>query len=137
MSLVNKSYDIPSSIRLSTTFITQVESESVSTFGNTSPHKSSPVGKPSQATIAYTPNTDEITAISEMTLDSRVLKIENKFDNIERLLHTLVDRTKIDAQASPPDISIYTLSEILLRQTSIERARRHARKLVNRYLPNL
>ena len=41
-----------------------------------------------------------------MTLDSRVLKIENKFDNIERLLHTLVDRTKIDAQASPPDICI-------------------------------
>ena len=40
-----------------------------------------------------------------MTLDSRVLKMENKFDNIEELLHVLVDRTKIDIQATPPNIS--------------------------------
>ena len=100
MSLINTSYDRPASVLLSTTFIPQVDSESVSTFG-TSPFKTSE-GKLSQA---LTHHTDEATAISEMTLDSRVLKIENKFDNIEDLLHTLVDRTKIDVQATPPNIS--------------------------------
>ena len=103
MGLIKTLYDRPSSVPPSTTFIPQVDSESVSTFG-TSPFKS-PEGRLSQALTPYTQHTDEATAISEMTLDSRVLKIENKFDNIEELLHTLVDRTKIDVQATPPNIS--------------------------------
>ena len=86
-------------------FIPQVDSESVSTFGTSSPHKSSSEGKLSYALTSYTPNADETTVISEMTLDSRVMKMENNFENIEQLLHVLVDRTKIGVQATPPDIS--------------------------------
>ena len=105
MSLITREDERPSTATLSTTFIPHVDSESVSTFGTSSPYKVSTEGKLSQALTSYTTNTDEHTAISDMTLDSRVLKMENKFDNIEELLHVLVDRTKIDIQATPPNIS--------------------------------
>ncbi len=103
MSLMDSLVERPASAPLSTTFIPQVDSESVSTFG-TSPFKT-PEGKYSRGFIPPKQHTDEATVMSEMTLDSRVLKIKNKFDNIEELLHTLVDRTKIDVQATPPNIS--------------------------------
>ena len=105
MSLATIENERPSTAPLSNTFISHVDSESLSTFGTSSPYKTSTEGKLSYALASYSTNTDEHTAISEMTLNSRVQKMENKFDNIEELLHILVDRTKIDIQATPPNIS--------------------------------
>ena len=100
MSLMDSLVNRPASVPLSTTFIPQVDSESVSTFG-TSPFKT-PEGKYLRGFIPPKQHTDEATVMSEMTLDSRVLKIENKFDNIvtPRGLLKRLDETKASNRAN-------------------------------------
>ena len=106
MSLATITNERPSTAPPSNTFILQVDSETVSTFRTSSPFESPTEGKPLHSLTTYTSNADETTTITEMTLDSRALKMENRFDNIEQLLHVLVDRRKIDIQVTPPNISI-------------------------------
>ena len=89
MSLITTTNERPSTVSLSNTFIPQVDSESIHTFETSSLFKSYSEGKQSQVQTTYASNMDETMAISEMILDSRVLKTENKFDIIEQLLHVV------------------------------------------------
>ena len=103
ISLLTDSSERPINPAPSNTFIPQIDEQSVSTFGTITPCKLSPNSSNKQTTTTLSPSSsDDNTIMSEMTLDSRVSKIESKFDNIESLLHVLVNQKQQSAMASPP-----------------------------------
>ena len=104
ISLLTDSSERPLASSPSDTFIPQIDAQSVSTFGTTTPCKLSPDSRNGHttATLSPTSSDDNHTLVSEMTLDSRVSKIESKFDNIESLLQVLVNQKQQSAMAAPP-----------------------------------
>ena len=84
----------------SDTFVPQLDTTSVSTFGTLSPSRP----QKSSATISppTSPDTDNATTVSAMTMETKMSQLESRFDNIEAMLHTLVGKASIGSPGTPP-----------------------------------
>lgn len=87
MSIITDATATAKTPLLSDSFIPQLDSTSVSTFG-TSP-SISPVKTPALRT---TPSTDTNTTMSDVTMESRVSKIEEDFGDVKNMLQILIAR---------------------------------------------
>ena len=48
---------------------------------------------------------DGATVISAMTMDSKMSKMESRFDRLEDLLHTFMGKTSLGSTGAPPPVS--------------------------------
>lgn len=101
--ITNASSDRPSSAAPSNTFIPQLDSNSVSTFGTMSPER---VKKPN-VSISPTSTTenDTTTVVSGMTMETKMSHLESRFDKIEEILHALVGKATLSSSVTPPPTS--------------------------------
>ena len=102
MSLLATPADHPTIPIPSDTFIPQLDSQSVSTFGT--------IKTPRPSTVsASTPTTnldnDSGTVISAITMDSRISTLESCVSNVEILLKQVVSQSNIGVMITPPDTS--------------------------------
>ena len=90
----------------SDTFIPQLDTASVSTFGTISPIAHLEVPSPVSHDSSLT--NDNGTVVSAITVDSRLSSLETSFGNVEEMLRQLVSRTnlsKIGHPVTPPTAS--------------------------------
>ena len=102
ISLITVIPERPIAIPPSDTFIPNMDTESVSTFGTVKPP-----AKLSTASLSQpSPAPEDVgTVISAMTIDTRVSNMETRFDNIEKMLELLVGKAQIGDTVTPPNTS--------------------------------
>ena len=98
--ITSASTDRPSSATPSNTFVPQLDSTSVSTFGTVSPERNT---KP-KVSISPTSTTenDTTTIVSGMTMETKMSHLETRFDKIEEILHALVGKASLSSPVTPP-----------------------------------
>ena len=79
----------PEAVAPSDTFVPKLDTDSHSTFGTVKQTTTTP-----SAGLNKTVGHDNGTVVSEMTLDTRITEIESKFETIESMLQTLVNKSK-------------------------------------------
>ena len=103
ISLLKSDSERPSLITPSDTFVPQLDTTSVSTFGTISPSRP-PRQSPAISPLTSTDN-DTTTVVSSMTMETKMSHLETRFDKIEDILHTLVGKATIGSPATPPPAS--------------------------------
>ena len=83
----------PTIVAASDTFIPQLDTASVSTFGTISPTARLEVASPVSHDSSL--NHDNGTVVSAITVDSRFSSLETSFGNVEEMLRQLVSRTNL------------------------------------------
>ena len=91
LSILNQPAERPSPVILYNYFTPKLDTQSVSTFG-TLP---SPSRWLEAASLEPFLGNDNGTIVSAMTIDSRMSKLENSFENVEEMLKQLVRRTNL------------------------------------------
>ena len=99
ISLLTNETDRPATAP-SDTFVPQLDTTSVSTFGTLSPSRP----QKSSATISppSSPDTENKSVVSAMTMETKMSHLETRFDKIEAILHTLVGKASIGSPGTPP-----------------------------------
>ena len=103
ISLLTSTNERPTSVPASDTFVPQLDTTSVSTFGTATPQRQTKAS----ATIntPATPDTDTTTVVSSMTMETKMSHLETRFDKIEDILHALVGKANISSPVTPPPAS--------------------------------
>ena len=103
ISLLTNNSERPTSAIPSDTFVPQLDTTSVSTFGTLSP------ARPAKQGVAISPpsspENDGTTVMSAMTMETKMSHLETRFDKIEDILHTLVGKASIGSPVTPPPTS--------------------------------
>ena len=99
MSLVTQEPTRPSEATTSDTFIPQLDTNTVSTFGTVKDTTTRTIG----LTRTQEDDADDKSILSRITLDSRMSKMETEFSSMSDMLKILVDRSNTGMTETHPN----------------------------------